>query len=355
MHSSTSNFERPIPSGSWKSILWASLVATFAIALAWELYTRSQGYRPTLNDSFALWADEREKLEDDSLVLIGASRTLFNIDLEILEKGLGRKPLQLAFTGSSFYPMLEDLANDEAFKGTIIIGVVPPMLPVPGGPLMDRPKEALRVWKRSTISESIGQDIALFLEERIAFLKQEDLTLDILLGKLPIANRPNALIAPPSPPYFATIERNRRYRMIDACAQPGELQSQVQQTWPPLFSPPPPPSFVDPDVFAKQMMEAGIAHLNNVVNLVRRVKDRGCKVVFIRHPSSDLLRELERKGAPREQIWDPLLERTQVPGIHFEDHEELAGFPCPEWSHLSNEDSIEYTKRLIPHLKTALQ
>ena len=355
MHSSTSNSERPIPAGSWRTIFLTSLVATLAITLAWELYTRSLGYRPTLNDSFALWADERDKLQDDSLVLIGASRTLFNLDLDILEEELGQKPLQLAFTGSSFYPILEDIASDESFKGTIIIGVVPPMVPVPGGPLMDRPNEALRVWKKSTISESIGQDIALFLEERIAFLKQEDLTLGILIGKLPIPNRPNAQIAPAFPPYFATVERNRRYRMIEACAEPGDLQTTVQQTWPPFFVPPPPPSFVDPEAFAKQMMEAGIAQFNNVVNLVRRVRDRGCKVVFIRHPSTDLLRDLERKGAPREQIWDPLLERTQVPGIHFEDHEELAGFPCPEWSHLSNEDSIEYTKRLIPHLKEALQ
>lgn len=355
MHSSTSNFERLIPNISWKPIFWATLIITGGVTIGWELYVRSQGYRPTLNDSFALWADERAKLRDDSLVLIGASRTLFNIDLEILEEGLGQKPLQLAFTGSSFYPILEDLASDEGFKGTIIIGVVPPMLPVPGGPLMDRPKEALRVWKKSSISESIGQDIALFLEEHIAFLKQEDLTLGILLGKLPIPNRPNAQIAPAFPPYFATIERNRRYRMIDACAQPGPLQTQVQQTWPPLFSPPPPPSFVDPELFAKQMMEGGIAHFNNVVNLVRRVKDRGCKVVFVRHPSTDLLRELERQAAPRKQIWDPLLERTQSPGIHFEDHEELAHFPCPEWSHLSNDDSIEYTKRLIPHLKASLQ
>ncbi|MGK0240994.1 MAG: hypothetical protein ACI92G_004485 [Candidatus Pelagisphaera sp.] len=355
MHSSTSNFERTIPAIAWKTVFIATVITAGLITLAWELYARSQGYRPTLNDSFALWADERDKLQDDSLVLLGASRMLFDLDLDILEEGLGQKPLQLAFTGSSFYPMLEDLANEESFKGTIIIGVVPPMLPVPGGPLIERPQEALRVWQKSSIAESMGQDIALFLEEHIAFLKQEDLTLSVLLGKLPIPNRPNAALMPPMPPYFGVVERNRRYRMTEAAATPGELQSHIQQVWIPWFSPPPPPSFVDPEVFMQKMMKDGEAHFKNIVNLVRGLKNKGCKVVFLRLPSTGGVRELERLGAPRERVWDPLLQLTQSPGIHFEDHAELASFDCPEWSHLSNEDSIDFTRRLIPYLKNALK
>jgi hypothetical protein len=33
-----------------------------------------------------------------------------------------------------------------------------------------------------------------------------------------------------------------------------------------------------------------------------------------------------------------------------EDFPELADFTCPEWSHLSAGDSVEFTKRLVPHL-----
>src|SRR6266403_1947070 len=85
----------------------------------------------------------------------------------------------------------------------------------------------------------------MFLEERIAFLKQEDLTLDILLKQLPIPNRPNAQIPPTFPPYFQTVDRERRARMIERCAQPGsELAKRIQQIWLPLFTPPPPPTYV---------------------------------------------------------------------------------------------------------------
>ncbi|MBA3385630.1 MAG: hypothetical protein H0T95_03230 [Chthoniobacterales bacterium] len=49
-----------------------------------------------------------------------------------------------------------------------------------------------------------------------------------------------------------------------------------------------------------------------------------------------------------------MLRETGVPGIYFEDFPELASFTCPEWSHLSAGDSVEFTKRLVPHLRTAL-
>jgi hypothetical protein len=50
-----------------------------------------------------------------------------------------------------------------------------------------------------------------------------------------------------------------------------------------------------------------------------------------------------------------VIKDTAEPGIYYEDFPELAGFNCPEWSHLSAGDSVEFSKRLIPHLRAALQ
>jgi hypothetical protein len=46
---------------------------------------------------------------------------------------------------------------------------------------------------------------------------------------------------------------------------------------------------------------------------------------------------------------------THAPGIYYSDFPELSGFNCPEWSHLSAGDSVEFTKRLVPHLREALK
>jgi len=80
----------------------------------------------------------------------------------------------------------------------------------------------------------------------------------------------------------------------------------------------------------------------------------GGKIVFVRFPLSSDLKALEDRTTPRAETWDRLLKETAAPGIYFEDFPELASFTCPEWSHLSAGDSVEFTKRLVPHLRTAI-
>ena len=88
--------------------------------------------------------------------------------------------------------------------------------------------------------------------------------------------------------------------------------------------------------------------------LVEKLRARGGRVVFVRFPVSGDLKATEDRDTPRARTWDRLLKETTAPGIYFEDYPELAGFTCPEWSHLSAGDSVEFTKRLVPHLRFAL-
>jgi hypothetical protein len=69
---------------------------------------------------------------------------------------------------------------------------------------------------------------------------------------------------------------------------------------------------------------------------------------------SGKLKELEDMGTPRVGPWNRIIRETGAPGIYFEDYPELASFTCPEWSHLSAPDAVEFSKRLMPHLKAAL-
>lgn len=102
-------------------------------------------------------------------------------------------------------------------------------------------------------------------------------------------------------------------------------------------------------------MKAGVeARFRDTKTAVDRLRARGGKIVFVRFPMTGPLKEHEDKFTPRAQTWDPLLQQTAAPGIYFEDFAELASFDCPEWSHLSAGDSVEFTKRLVPHLRTAL-
>src|SRR6266705_2206173 len=350
-------FERPIPPIQWRGITVVVVVIVIAASAAWELYVRSIGYGPTLNDGEDLWTLRRRSVTPESVVIIGDSRAWYDLDLDELEKGLGKRPIQLAMGGGCGYPVLADLAKDESFHGTIICSVVPRLFfAPPGTPPMERGEKAVRRFHTQTPAQRVSQYLAFPLEEHVAFLKQEELTLDDLLKRLPIPNRPGALVPPRLPPYFGTLDRERRARMIEECARPGsELAKMTQKIWIPLFTPPPPPTYIPEGEFAKTMEQAIKQRFNDVAAAVQKLRARGGKIVFVRFPYSGELKKLEDRETPRIGIWDRVLKDTGAPGIHYEDFPDLAGFNCPEWSHLSAGDSVEFSKRLVPHLRAALK
>jgi hypothetical protein len=354
MSSSTFSFEREIPRASWTlSAVLAALLVLLAV-IAWELQCRRMGYAPTVNDTDELWASTRAGVKPDSLVIIGDSRAWFDLDLAELERGLGRKPVQLAMPGSTVHPVLVDLANDEHFHGTVLCSVVPSLFFVPEGFPLVRPREAVAHYHRMPLSENLGLPLSIFLEERFAFMNIQELTLEELLKSLPIPNRPGLPRVPSLPPYFNSMTADRQARMIERCIQPGPLQERVKQGWLPLFTPPPPP----PGVTAQQAMAAFHAaaerRLEETAMAVARIRRRGGQVVFLRLPSTGELKALEDKLTPRAQTWEPILKVSGAPGIYYEDHPDLRGFECPEWSHLVPADATEFTKRLVLHLRPLL-
>lgn len=360
MPSSTSNsdhdFVRVVPDAPWKAILIAVSLLSLAATVAWELKARSMGYSPSLNDTPDLWAEQRNKVRPDSIVLVGTSRLLFDTDLDVLEKGLGQRPVQLALPGSCPFPVLADLAADKSFRGTVILDIVPAMfLAPPGSPPMEASQKALKRRDEWNYAQKWSHQLGIRLEERIAFLKQEDLTLGQLLKRIPIPDRPNAQVGPALPPYFYTLDRDRRARMFGPAAVVGSpLQQRVATGWVPLFSPPPPPPFIPPEKFGAMMGQAIEQRFKDTTQAIGALRSRGAKVVFVRMPVTGPLVAMEEKLVPLVAGWGRLVQENGVPAINFADHPDLNAFDCPEWSHLSDADSVEFSKRLVPHLVKAL-
>lgn len=348
-------FERPIPPIQWRGITVVVVLIVFAATISWELYCRSIGYGPTLDDSEDLWTSRRRAVEPESIVVVGDSRGFFDVDLDEIQRGLGKRPIQLASGGMCGFPVLEDLAKDESFHGTIICSVVPRLLFAPPGTFpFERGEKVVKRFHNQTPAQLMSLYLSFPLQEHVAFLKQDDLALDALLRKLPIPNRAGAQVLPTFPPYFQTVDRERRARMIPQCEDPnGPLARKIQQIWLPLFQPPP-PTFIPIDVFMAEVKKAIGKRFEDIAAAVQKVRARGGKVVFVRFPHSGGLKEIEDRDTPRAQTWDPLLKMTGAPGIYYSDYPELSGFQCPEWSHLTAGDSVEFSKRLVPHLREAL-
>ena len=96
-----------------KSFLIALVISAIGLT-CWELYWRSQGYYPNLDDNKELWTAQRSKvnqLSSTDVILTGSSRLLFDIQLNEWEEETGKRPLQLASAGSSPLPIFHDLVK----------------------------------------------------------------------------------------------------------------------------------------------------------------------------------------------------------------------------------------------------
>ncbi|HEX9640033.1 MAG TPA: hypothetical protein VGB13_01825 [Candidatus Krumholzibacteria bacterium] len=338
---------------------FVGLFVALMLVSAWEIRVRGEGYAPALNDTADRWSLIRAQVgsEPYQVVVIGSSRIQFDLDLDTYAREMNSsRPLQLAMPGTNPLALLEDVAAEEGFDGTLILGVAPGLWFVPQGRPVDLARQAVGRYDNWSPSQKVGVRLAGVLQRRLAFINPEDLALDALLHRLPLENRPAAHpnLPPVLPAYFAGMDEHRQARMWDRCDFGTARAKLIQQTWIPLFTPPPPPPHLGPEEFQGMMQTNAESVLERIRVAVEQVRSGGGKVVFLRPPSTGMVRELEKKFSPRAQTWDLMLQVTGAPGIHFEDYPQLASLDCPEWSHLTAADAVRYTEALIPLIKEAL-
>lgn len=355
MDTPANGFLRPIPDRPWSAMALVTAGLVLAAVVAWELRCRAAGYAPGLDDTPDLWVEQRRAVAPDDIVIIGSSRVLFGLDLDELERALGRRPRQLALVGSCVYPILQHIADDASFRGTVLCDVVPGLLTVPPmAPPYRNAEKALARLRTQSVAQRWSHALSLPLELTFACLQQEDLTLSALLRGLPIPNRERAQIGPALPPHFSTIDRDRRTRLLPRVSTDPVLRDRVRFGWLPLFTPPPKPSWIPDEAFGAFMREMFDGRFAAMARAVAAIHARGGRVVFIQMPSSGELKALEDRLTPRAAVWDRLLRESNAPGITADDHADLSAFDLPEWSHLSGDDSVEFTRRLVPYLRAAL-
>src|SRR5260370_29894105 len=159
-------FERPIPPAPWRGIAVVVTIVVITATAAWELYCRSLGYGPTLNDNEDLWTLRRRAVKPESLVIVGDSLGWFDVDLDEFEKGLAKRPIQLAGGGMCGFPVLQDLANDKNFHGPIICSIVPGIFfAPPGTPPFERGTKVVNRFPNQTPAQRVSEYLAMPLEE----------------------------------------------------------------------------------------------------------------------------------------------------------------------------------------------
>jgi hypothetical protein len=154
--------------------------------------------------------------------------------------------------------------------------------------------------------------------------------------------------------------------------QPGQLwENLIERQWPrPLYAPMRPDRYRAMDFSLADMdrvlrgrirrekefqakasplsEERFMGKVMRINQMVQKIESRGGRVVFIRLPSTGIVRQLEDQTWPREKYWDVLAANTQAGAIHFKDYPSLSGFDCPDGSHLDVRDAAEISHGHLP-------
>jgi hypothetical protein len=331
--------ERPVPNRPWRGMFIAASALTLLLLGGWEWYWRDYGVVPSYRDDGALWAIQRRRIDTtgrEATVLVAASRIFFDVQLPVWEHLSGQRPIQLAIVGTSPLFALEDLANDQNFKGRILVGITPDVF-FSG---FEYRSGWLKYLRHQTPSERVGKWLSMHLVEPYLAFYDDDFALFTVLKRQAWPARPgrDAYLEVRK---LGITEADRNNRMWNKVEDDPQYRAQAQHIWDQFFHDPPPTA-----AEAKENQQTLDAQVTRAATAVAKLRSRGVPVLFLREPSAGEYLAFEQREFPRASTWDVLLAKTGAPGIHFEDYPELQGFSMPEWSHMSGADADRFTAAL---------
>jgi len=333
--------ERDIPPQPWGRIVGAACALFLLLMAGWEWHWRDFGAIPGYRNSDGAWAEQRRRIdtgEGDATVLAGASRVLFDVQLDEWQQVTGERPIQLALEGTSPLPVLEDLAADPDFTGRLLVGVAPDVF-FSGFAYRG---DAISAYGKHGPSRRSGHWLSRqFLEPYFAFYDSDFALPTVVLRQswpqrpgLPKRTRVRKLM---------TQGPDRNSHMWRKVETDASYRALVRSIWAEDFGAPLP--MMDTPENARKAVGRQVERAAKAVATLRA---RGVPVVFVRPPSNGAYYAFEQQYLPRATTWEPLIEAVGVPGLHFEDHPQLQGYDLPEWSHLSHGDARRFTLALAP-------
>jgi hypothetical protein len=301
---------------------WATTAALILLLLAgWEAFWRVRGFRPALYDDPGLWAAARHRVRPDSTVLVGSSRMHAGVRPSVFEEVSGRDTVQLAVNGGLSYLVLEHLARDPTFRGTVVCELWE--LEITTGLTTHLEKDSISAYERETLAGWSESFLHRFVQERLAFASPQ-LSLPavaggVLRGQSPVPSTP------------AAIGEDRALYVDFTKTNVEKLRSQIASV----------SVYQGPEISPEEF----VARARRFEVLAEEIERRGGRVVFVRLPISGVLWERLEKAYPKTSYWDEFARRTHFQTVHFKDYPGLQ-IECPDSSHLDMRDAPRFTKAL---------
>lgn len=339
--------DRPVPSLPWRVVTITVAAATLLLTAGWEFYWRSSEYVANdFKNTPALWLQERRKATGDATALIGSSRIFFDSNLDVWEETAGVRPIQLALEGTTPAPVLESLANDNAFKGTVIVGITAALF------FTDYSYRRDVIDYKQSPSQYADHVLSLQLEKVFAYIDEQTRPKTIIYYlKTPLREGMSQRYDVPKLDILG-IDRNAHVWPY-AAANPAYVENH-KNAWRDemrFLSAPGPDGRAFGDIPDEKVTEL----IQRTKAQIDKIRARGGEVAFVRFPYDGEYRAFEDKFYPRERFWDRLVAETGSAGVFWLDHPELQGYFLPEWSHIEAEDAKRFTRNLTPILYAEIE
>lgn len=317
----------------WLVIFICALLLSSLLVLLYEGYWRSKGYVAAVQDTKQFWAVHRAKVYPQgkrALVFLGASRTLYGIDIHWVKNNLNRyEPVMLAVNGHYPLAVLRDLAEDRHFNGVVLVDIDSRGLNKINHNMMQPYIDYYHL--EFSPNKWLHHIILARLQEKFVFFNQHFSLVRTLQRYL--GNRP----APRITNEWMDTARNSNLdlQVVDAAALADWFAKAVADDM--KNNPPAPPA-------------RWLADLADVADWVRKIENRGGKVVFYSPPVSGRQRDLDQQYYPRQSYWDVFLASYNLVGIQTLEIEAIKAISLPDESHMHHLDKARYTQALMKHI-----
>jgi len=327
---------RDIPSQPWGRIIAGVALALVVGAVALEVNARERIglHAGDLDNSEISWSDEKLRAAGAPAAIVGDSRILFDTDLDRFQALTGVRPIQLAIHGTSALTLLETIADDQDFKGVLIVGLADTMFFQP----FDGYGGYVKKWHEFRAPYRIvSNQIDHVLQRRIAFL-DSNYRLSVVAHRLDKDFRPGVEGPMDDIWKLQEVGEHRETHLWDRVEYDPAWRARTRWAW---------KGFKEKFPFTPQLIAKGQARAKAAVDKIRA---RGGDVVFVRPPSAPQLRVNEEAQVPKAKGWDVLLRNTHSVGVHIDDLPAAQGLTLPEWSHLSRKCATVFTDAYVRRL-----
>ncbi|MBN2844330.1 MAG: hypothetical protein JXM68_14690 [Sedimentisphaerales bacterium] len=335
MRSFTSNSDSRLPRGKYKK-LWLTVLALLIIILPiWEIILRNSGDFPVVRSSPGTWSLIRSRVgthpEKKDIVFLGMSRVQYGISANLINQQYPNYyAVNLAIGGSGLLPTVEHFANDEQFKGVLVCSVTPAYL----HPLTEvTQRELLDYYQKyaKNLNMKINQEAEYFLQSHLCMFS--------------VRNTPVRLIGYLYDKVFDRLNGSDKelYVLPD-----GQMVIKFKNITDKVLC-----DRLDYDRDGlRNCIYHDFSELEQIIDMrfkpaADKIIARGGRVVLLRMPESGDYWQWSQEQYPEWQCWNYLRDNLDVLPIHFTEYPELADFKCLDGSHLSYEDSMVFTKRLM--------